>query len=632
MSKSVSAPDASTMGAVIQRQAASQDSPRNSVGTSNSQDSSRQTPPYAATGRTVVRIPQRPLDRHQTLPFTSANPPPLLEALKQRLRILEVENRRLMANQGQLVSETNRRVEMNINEVRLLKEEVKNLQVSNKELRDLCCFLDDDRQKTRRLSREWQKFGRYTSEVMKQEVKAYQNKLRELEERQQLLINENDELKRLCLYLDEQRQSLLLAKASGGGSFGLNVGLRNSNGKVSDNSLGCDSSGCGSSTGSHQSTEDEDGDEAVKHHVDRSDNYDDKQENTLRLITQQMQTSMCLENGETINNHKEQPNRNSDTHNEKLFEYIQSLENRIRNLEVSNQQHEEAFWKSKTNLISELEKETEVEKEEWAADKESGFKNTEERPTCRVDGFPVEKTCVGKEYLKKEMIESTTSTMTSSGTTFCSSGTDESAETAVFVMGNEMDAGASMLEVRTLGPIDEEKEEDSCRSDSRSLNFHSCWDSNSPARLEPDSARLPPTIEPISASVSRLSLCSSEVSLDGISNSPSRQHILTSGCGLPNSNFQDFSEGNDGHKQTLRPEPDDNGNSTVRDSLAEAVKVLRVHEMAARKNMRGMTAQETAIVQHMCQIAWDSLDRKSQSLGNNRPEQKNPGDMQMTAV
>ena len=35
---------------------------------------------------------------------------------------------------------------------------------------DLCCFLDDDRQKGRRLAREWQKFGRYTAKVMKQEM------------------------------------------------------------------------------------------------------------------------------------------------------------------------------------------------------------------------------------------------------------------------------------------------------------------------------------------------------------------------------------------------------------------------------------------------------------------------------
>ena len=53
----------------------------------------------------------------------------------------------------------------------------------NQELRDLCCFLDDDRQKGKRLAREWQKFGRYTAKVMKQEVTAYQDKLATLDSR-----------------------------------------------------------------------------------------------------------------------------------------------------------------------------------------------------------------------------------------------------------------------------------------------------------------------------------------------------------------------------------------------------------------------------------------------------------------
>lgn len=63
------------------------------------------------------------------------------------------------------------------------------------ELRDLCCFLDDDRQKGRKLAREWQRFGRYTASVMRQEVTAYQNKLRELDTKQQELIKDNLELK-----------------------------------------------------------------------------------------------------------------------------------------------------------------------------------------------------------------------------------------------------------------------------------------------------------------------------------------------------------------------------------------------------------------------------------------------------
>ena len=71
----------------------------------------------------------------------------------------------------------------------------------------MCCFLDDDRQKGRKLAREWQRFGRYTASVMRQEVTAYQTKLRELELRQQHLITDNLELKELCLYLDEERSN-----------------------------------------------------------------------------------------------------------------------------------------------------------------------------------------------------------------------------------------------------------------------------------------------------------------------------------------------------------------------------------------------------------------------------------------
>lgn len=55
-----------------------------------------------------------------------------------------------------------------------MKEANQRLSDDNQELRDLCCFLDDDRQKGRKLAREWQRFGRYTASVMRQEVSAYQ--------------------------------------------------------------------------------------------------------------------------------------------------------------------------------------------------------------------------------------------------------------------------------------------------------------------------------------------------------------------------------------------------------------------------------------------------------------------------
>lgn len=45
-------------------------------------------------------------------------------------------------------------------ELRSLKDANQRLADDNQELRDLCCFLDDDRQKGRKLAREWQRFGR----------------------------------------------------------------------------------------------------------------------------------------------------------------------------------------------------------------------------------------------------------------------------------------------------------------------------------------------------------------------------------------------------------------------------------------------------------------------------------------
>jgi len=87
-------------------------------------------------------------------------------------------------------------------------EENKQLRQDNQELRDLCCFLDDDRQRARKLAKEWQKFGRYTAKVMRQEVSHYQEKLHQLDGRQKELVRDNFELKDLCLYLDEERNCI----------------------------------------------------------------------------------------------------------------------------------------------------------------------------------------------------------------------------------------------------------------------------------------------------------------------------------------------------------------------------------------------------------------------------------------
>lgn len=87
----------------------------------------------------------------------------------------------------------------------LLKDINQKLQEDNQELRDLCCFLDDDRQKGKKVSREWQRLGRYSASIMHKEVALYLQKLKELEVRQEEVVKENLELKELCVLLDEEK-------------------------------------------------------------------------------------------------------------------------------------------------------------------------------------------------------------------------------------------------------------------------------------------------------------------------------------------------------------------------------------------------------------------------------------------
>ncbi|XP_028836952.1 coiled-coil domain-containing protein 85C-A [Denticeps clupeoides] len=127
------------------------------------------------------------------------------EELVRRLRKADGERMSLMVEHGNMMKDVNRRLQVHLHEIRSLKEVNQKLQEDNHELRELCCFLDDDRQKGKKLSREWQRFGRFTAGVMWKEVGVYQQKLRDLEANQETLARENVELKEIVLMLDEER-------------------------------------------------------------------------------------------------------------------------------------------------------------------------------------------------------------------------------------------------------------------------------------------------------------------------------------------------------------------------------------------------------------------------------------------
>ncbi|KFP26111.1 Coiled-coil domain-containing protein 85A, partial [Colius striatus] len=110
-----------------------------------------------------------------------------------------------MLDHSNLIREVNRRLQLHLGEIRGLKDINQKLQEDNQELRDLCCFLDDDRQKGKKVSREWQRLGRFSASVMHKEVALYLQKLKELEVRQEEVVKENLELKELCVLLDEEK-------------------------------------------------------------------------------------------------------------------------------------------------------------------------------------------------------------------------------------------------------------------------------------------------------------------------------------------------------------------------------------------------------------------------------------------
>lgn len=102
--------------------------------------------------------------------------------------------------------DSNKKDNNSMTEVQNARDLNSQLSSENEELREMCCLLDDDRQSARKLAREWQRFGKYTATVMKQEVSNYQEKLEKLEAKQEEIVKENLELKELCLYLDEERK------------------------------------------------------------------------------------------------------------------------------------------------------------------------------------------------------------------------------------------------------------------------------------------------------------------------------------------------------------------------------------------------------------------------------------------
>ncbi|XP_012696408.2 coiled-coil domain containing 85A, like [Clupea harengus] len=164
------------------------------------------------------------------------------EELVRWLRRSEADKMSVIMDHANLIREVNRSLQLHLNEIRGLKDVNQKLQEDNRELRDLCCFLDDDRQKSKRVSREWQRLGRYSASIMRKEVTLYLQKLKELEQRQEEVIKENLELKELCLLLEEERTGERGSGGSGVGGGGGGGGVGSGGPHVGSAGPGCRSS------------------------------------------------------------------------------------------------------------------------------------------------------------------------------------------------------------------------------------------------------------------------------------------------------------------------------------------------------------------------------------------------------
>lgn len=140
------------------------------------------------------------------------------DELARLLKTSEQDKIRITAEQSRAMKEVNRKLQVHALENRNLRELNEKLETENEELRQICCSLDDDREKDERLVDEWQKFGRYTTNVMKNDVTTFHKKLDSLESRLDVLMKENIELKELCLVLAEERNET--ARDRGDGSSG----------------------------------------------------------------------------------------------------------------------------------------------------------------------------------------------------------------------------------------------------------------------------------------------------------------------------------------------------------------------------------------------------------------------------
>nr|CAB3228742.1 coiled-coil domain-containing protein 85C [Phallusia mammillata] len=174
--------------------------PSSPSSTSSSTASSSSSPSYRGDGFPIIKsLSDEELRREG------------VDRVIQRLRHAENEHKKLLMERSRSMKDVNRKLQVHLLEVRGVREvnqklmQDKEILLKEKEeLAGICCFLDDDREKAKKVAREWQMFGRYATGVLQKELANCHTKIKELEQRQMSLMHENRNLKELCIMLDQE--------------------------------------------------------------------------------------------------------------------------------------------------------------------------------------------------------------------------------------------------------------------------------------------------------------------------------------------------------------------------------------------------------------------------------------------
>ncbi|XP_051901259.1 coiled-coil domain-containing protein 85B [Pristis pectinata] len=148
------------------------------------------------------------------------------ELLVLKLRRAEEEKIAALVQRGRLIGQVNRQLQEHLREIRELKAVNSRLREENRELGDLCCFLDGERLKVKRLAGEWQRLGRHALRALREDVGDCLGKLAELGRLQGALASENGQLKELCLALDAESRARGDPSPAGSSDLGVPCGTR----------------------------------------------------------------------------------------------------------------------------------------------------------------------------------------------------------------------------------------------------------------------------------------------------------------------------------------------------------------------------------------------------------------------